>query len=362
MGGKRRMKKFMKIFLLIIAVIVAVIVGLVGTLLIKNKIATQKPYYKDDYYRDFVSDCALEQTYAGTGAYEVSGVAYRSENKTIGNIRIWYPSEMNGSKKSYPLIVVTNASNTAALNYKPFFERLASWGFVVIGNDDRQAGTGKSTSETLDYILALNADPDSIFYGKINEEKIGCVGYSQGGAGAINAVTKFENSPMFSSLFTGSAAYPLLSANMGWSYDASLISIPYFMTAGTGTSDDTGVADIYAEFGGISPLAALIGNYEAITANTWKVMARVTGAEHEEMLQKTDGYMTAWMLFTLCVDSQAEKVFAGEDAELKINGSWQDIAIRQPEQSRSGQKDCCPIRSNPFIVPLLYRNKMVKYL
>jgi hypothetical protein len=45
-------------------------------------------------------------------------MAVKSEDKSIGNIRIWYPSEM---ENRYPLIVVVNGSNTAALNYEPYF-------------------------------------------------------------------------------------------------------------------------------------------------------------------------------------------------------------------------------------------------
>lgn len=250
-------------------------------------------------------------------------------NNNRGNIRIWYPSELEESEKQYPMILVVNASNMAALNYEPYFCRLASWGFIVVGNDDRQTGTGVTASKTLDFMLDLNSDCDSDFYGKIDETAIGCVGYSQGDAGAINAVTQYENSGKFTALFTGSAAYALLSTSMGWEYDISKVTIPYFMTAGTGKSDDTGVADINAEFGGVAPLASLIQNYEVISDDVFKVRARVAGAEHEDMQVKTDAYMTAWMLYHLQGDAEAGNVFLGENAELLDNTSWQDIEKNQ---------------------------------
>ncbi len=68
----------------------------------------------------------------------------RQKKKNIGNYRIFYPTELKTSEKQYSIVVVVNASNTAALNYEVCFKRLASWGFIVIGNDDRQAGTGKT--------------------------------------------------------------------------------------------------------------------------------------------------------------------------------------------------------------------------
>ncbi|MBR3840516.1 MAG: alpha/beta hydrolase, partial [Erysipelotrichales bacterium] len=212
---------------------------------------------------------------------------------------------------------------------KPVYARLASWGFVVVGNDDRQTGTGETASETLDYVLNLNKDENSELFGKMDEEYIGCVGYSQGGAGAINAVTRFENSDKFTALFTGSASYALLSKNMGWEYDVSKINIPYFMTAGTVSSDDAGNFDIHSnevkEFPGVAPLASLVENYDRITADVFKIRARITGAEHEQMLQKTDGYMTAWMLYHLQGDMKAASVFVGENAEILTNSGWQDV-------------------------------------
>lgn len=54
-------------------------------------------------------------------------------------------------------------------------------GFVVIGNDDRQTGTGASASQTLDYILGQNDHSDSLFHDRIDVENIGIAGYSQGG-------------------------------------------------------------------------------------------------------------------------------------------------------------------------------------
>ena len=318
------MKKVMKIIGIVLLCIVVLVVVLIVVNMIKTAINNKRVWVPDDYYTAFESDSALEKKYAGLGEYEVKELEFESENKSIDKIRVWYPNE--AEDRQYPVIVIVNASNTAALNLKPAYARLASWGFIVVGNDDRQTGTGKTASETLDYVLNLNKDKNSELFGKIDEEHIGCVGYSQGGAGAINAVTKFENSDKFTALFTGSAAYALLSKNMGWEYDVSQINIPYFMTAGTGNTDDNG-GSIHDDknLAGIAPLASLVENYDGITADVFKIRARVTGAEHEQMLQKTDGYMTAWMLYHLQGDTEAASVFVGENADILTNNGWQDV-------------------------------------
>ena len=318
------MKKILKIVGIVILGIIILIVLVAGFLLIKNYIDSGKPWLEKDYYTQFQSNSELEKKYAGLGDYEVSGMAVKSEDKTIGNIRIWYPSEMNNRQNKYPLIVVVNGSNTAALNYEPYFERLASWGFLVVGNDDRQAGTGISTALTLDYMLEQNQNSDGLFYEKIDTQNIGIVGYSQGGVGAVRAVTECENSGWYKTIFTGSAAHSYL-AQMWGGYDASKVSIPWFMTAAAGTSDDTGAMDAATEWLGVAPLSSLVENYDAMPDYVFKLRARVAGAEHEEMQMKTDGYMTAWMLYQLQGDEEAGKALTGENAEILRNANWQDI-------------------------------------
>ena len=318
------MKKVMKIIGIVLLCIVVLVVVLIVVNMIKTAINNKRVWIPDNYYMAFESDSALEKKYAGLGEYEVKELEFEFENKSIDKIRVWYPNE--AEDRQYPVILVVNASNTAALNLKPAYARLASWGFIVVGNDDRQTGTGKTASETLDYVLNLNKDKNSELFGKTDEEHIGCVGYSQGGAGAINAVTRFENSDKFTALFTGSASYALLSKNMGWGYDVSQIKIPYFMTAGTGNTDDNG-GSIHDDknLAGIAPLASLVENYDGITADVFKLRARVTGAEHQDMLHLTDGYMTAWMLYHLQGDTEAASVFVGENADILTNNGWQDV-------------------------------------
>lgn len=317
------MRKVLKIVGIVILgmIILIVLVLVVSFLLMKNYIDSQKPWLAKDYYTQFQSDSELEKKYAGLGDYEVSVMAVKSEDKSIGNIRIWYPSEM---ENRYPLIVVVNGSNTAALNYEPYFERLASWGFVVVGNDDRQAGAGISTSLTLDYMLEQNQNSDSLFYEKIDVQNIGIAGYSQGGVGAVRAVTECGNSGLYKTIFTGSAAHSYL-AQMWGGYDASKVSIPWFMAAASGTSDDTGATDAATEWLGVAPLSSLVENYDAMPDNVFKLRARVAGAEHAEMQMKTDGYMTAWMLYQLQGDEEAGKALTGENAEILRNANWQDI-------------------------------------
>ena len=319
------MKKVLKILGIVVLALVVVLAAFFAYAQYKNWKTLNTPILPDDYYKSFAeafpAGGKLEEYYAGQGSYEVDHLEYKSDNKSISTIHVYYPAELKTSGKQYPVVMVVNGSNTPAKIYLPFFQRLASWGFVAVGTDDPQAGTGETTSIALDFLL-----DESEIAGQIDRDNIGITGYSQGGAGALGAATKYENSHLYKAIFTGSAAYPLLAISMGWEYDSSKISIPYFMTAATGTSDDLGVADINKEFGGVSPLASLVEIYTSIADDVLKIRARVTGAEHEQMQARTDGYMTAWMLYHLQDDQEAGKVFLGEDAEILHNTNWQDIA------------------------------------
>jgi len=316
------MKKLMKIVLILSGVILILL--LAGFLYIRSMMpgGDGNNDITEGYYERFTSDAPLEMKYANPGLFETGYTEYASDNESIGKIRVWYPINLESNEKKWPMIMVVNASGTPASSYEPFFSRLASWGFVVVGNEDGQTGNGFTASMTLEFML--NVPSDSILAGKIDYDNMGIIGYSQGGAGAICAVTNYENGACYKAMFTGSAAYPTLAENMGWEYDISKVTIPYFMVAGTGKSDDSG-SDPETSYGGVSPLSALISNYNSISDDVQKVRARAVGAEHEQMLMRSDGYMTAWMLYQLASDEEASAVFTGNKAEILHNSNWQDV-------------------------------------
>ena len=316
------MKKMLKI-VLILAVILLVL-GIATFHYIKSVMPSGDGNNDiiEGYYKKFQSDASLEMKYSQLGAFETAYTEFPSDNESIGRVRVWYPKELENGTKTWPMIMVVNASGTPAASYEPFFPRLASWGFIVIGNEDGQTGNGETASLTLNFLL--NMPSDSVLSGKIDYDSMGIIGYSQGGAGAICAVTNYKNGAHYKAMFTGSAAYPTLAKNMGWEYDVSKVTIPYFMAAGTGKSDDSG-NDPEKGYGGVSPLSALITNYDSIADDVPKVRARAVGAEHEQMLMRSDGYMTAWMLYQLTGDEEAGSVFLGGNAEILRNANWQDV-------------------------------------
>lgn len=216
------------------------------------------------------------------------------------------------------MVIMVNGTGVPASKYEAIFDHLASWGFIVVGNEDSESWDGSSTSLSLDFILALNKDSNSILYNKINTDAIGVAGHSQGDVGAINASTNFENSMLFKSIYTASTTHHELAIGLKWPYDVSKIHIPYFMVAGDGKFDSET----------ITPLSSLEENFKAMPDNVMKIMARRKNTDHGQMLANADGYMTAWFLYTLTENEKASIVFSGDSPEISNNSdNWQDVLI-----------------------------------
>lgn len=309
------MKKILKTILIIVVIIFLLAIGI---LMILKNIAS-KPV-KSDYYNYVDSWGMLEKKYTSYGDFEVNSIEFESNEELFDNYKIWYPSKLeeNNSDK-YPVVVFVNGTGVPYQKYGATFEHLASWGFVVIGNDDANSASGESSSITLDYILSLNSNEESVFFNKLDITSVGISGHSQGGVGAINAVTEFGNSNIFKSIYTASTTSIELANALEWNYDVTKISIPYFMVAGTGKVDAETIA----------PLESMIKNYINLNSDIKAVMARRKNTDHGDMLLNADGYMTAWFRYTLMNDEEASKVFLGDSAEILSNlNNWQDVRVK----------------------------------
>ncbi len=107
------MKKVLKI----LGILLGVIVLLAAAFLIYNAVKTHKtlndPRLPDDYYTSIKTGGALEAKYVGRGRYEIESIVVPSDNKSIKNIRIYYPAGLKGTDRKYPLIMVVNGSQSS---------------------------------------------------------------------------------------------------------------------------------------------------------------------------------------------------------------------------------------------------------
>ena len=308
--------KLLKGVLKIIKWIVIVILVLALLIVVWYLWEDNKPSVSKVSMKEIETGGDIENKYLQKGKYETSKITSKEE-KPIKKYTIYYPSELKNTDLKYPMVLIVNGTGGKATKYEPLFQQLASWGFIVVGTQDKGTGTGKTTIKTLNYMLSENKNKDSIFYGKIDVDNIGITGHSQGGAATMNAITKFEESKYFKTAVPLSPVSEKTTAEMtNYTYDSSNVKIPIFILAGT-----SGEFEIET----VIPFTEYQKMYDKITSP--KVQARRTGMTHDDMLYKAEGYVTAWFMWQLQGDEEAGKAFIGDNPELLTNKMYQDQRI-----------------------------------
>lgn len=308
---------------------IAVLVGMAAVGAIQDW-SRDVPSVTADYYTQTQTGGEIEEIYTAMGEYDVDYAEYPAQDLLIKQYKIWYPSALAGEEgREWPIVVMANGTGVPASRYAPVFRHLASWGFVVIGNEMQNSWSGGASAGALDLLAELNEDPSSLFYHKLDLDNVGSAGHSQGAIGAINAVTAQPNGDSYKALYLASTPSSLYASTLEWAYDPALIDVPCFMTAGTGLLDagEAGSPEVAEEAQEVSiaPLWSQEENYSLIPDSVPKLRARRTGADHAEMLPWPDGYMTAWFMYWLQGDEAAGRAFFGPDAEIVHNPLWQDI-------------------------------------
>ena len=308
--------KFFKVLLKIlkiIFVIFLILILLIGLLYLWEDNA---PVIFKGYNEKIETGGKIESQYLQNGIFETSKTTVKEE-KPINKYTIYYPSELKSSDKSYPMVLIVNGTGGKATKYEPMLSQLASWGFIVVGTQDKATGTGESSITTLNYMLSENENVNSIFYDKIDIYNIGISGFSQGGAGTLRAITMFDESHYFKTAVPLSPVSEKTAAKTtNYPYDSSKINCPIFMLAGTSGEFETEI---------VIPIGEMNKMYEKISSP--KVMARRVGMTHDDMMYKAQGYVTAWFMWQLQGDEEASKAFNGENVEILNNELYQDIKI-----------------------------------
>lgn len=144
------------------------------------------------------------------------------------------------------MILFANGSGVPVKKYEDVLKHMASWGFIAIGNNQDHSWFGSDISKMLYFMELKNTknDEKNPFFDKIDMEKIGISGHSQGGVATINAINNFKNSEKIRSAYSISPTSLELAHGLSWDYDVTKIQIPIFYSAGTGDSDAKIVAPL----------------------------------------------------------------------------------------------------------------------
>lgn len=300
------MKLVLKI-LKIAGILLLILLALIAALLL---FLSMRPFVPNNYTKTVDTGGGIEARYLSMGAHEVR----YAEAEAPGDwkkFEAFYPAGLETEEGAYPVVVFANGTGVAASKYKALFRHLASWGFIVLGNEDPCTCTGASAEATLVWLLEQNSDPSSVFYQKVNAGRIGISGHSQGGVAVFNAVSKQPHGGLYTCAVSLSPTEWALAMAIGLEYDPSKMAVPTLILAA-------------AENDVISP-DGVKGLADAIPAGT--VTALRPGMDHGRMLYSADGYVTAWFMWKLQGDQDAAKAFVGESPELLGNTLYQDAAV-----------------------------------
>ncbi len=227
-----------------------------------------------------------------------------SLNAEIENLRdvdwslytIFRPACFKSGEK-YPVITWANGTCGEISGYVALLSNLASYGFVVFASNSTWTGTSPTDHvqlRALDYAKALNEDPNSIYYQRLDMDHIGAMGHSQGAAATNNA----DSDPRIKSV---------IFWNTGTSNEKPFLNV-------------SGERDVMMN----SPDSMAAGVNAATQPGAWlyyhKVLQTGGGSTgHLVLMEQPDRVIEmqlAWWKWQLKGDQEAKKMFVGPDCGL----------------------------------------------
>ncbi|HMI90701.1 MAG TPA: hypothetical protein VK509_05025 [Polyangiales bacterium] len=101
---------------------------------------------------------------------------------------VFYPGCMPEGEK-FPVITWGNGTCAMPEGYGPLLRYVASFGYIVVAANNREVAGGEPMTLGIDYLFAENDKADSDFYQRIDKDKVGAMGHSQGGGATISAAS-----------------------------------------------------------------------------------------------------------------------------------------------------------------------------
>ncbi|WP_146251141.1 poly(ethylene terephthalate) hydrolase family protein [Nocardia tenerifensis] len=305
----------------------AVQVGMVSIALVTGAVAHADP-------APYVPAPGVESTYFEPGPAAVNErLGFGCCDTTGAKFDLWYPADLGTER--HPIVLWGNGSDAIPSQYAHLLRHLASWGFVVIGTENQQTGSGVDIRKSLDYLLAQDEDPASVFFGKLDREAVGAVGHSQGATGVLNALRD-----------SGGAiktAVPLEIAAQRFCSNAAKCTDTRSLTTGSVFLVNGSADGIISPSRQLLPwqLEGLQSNqayYEAVPANLTKAWGTLNGPDHNDVQGQPDcaaasspcrvgvygylGYPTAWLMAQLRGDAAARDAFRPGGDFYKSSPNW----------------------------------------
>jgi hypothetical protein len=241
-----------------------------------------------------------------TGDFTADGTfTATSGDVTSVSCTIFRPTVLGAGGCLNPVIVWGNGTFNTPQSYTALFNHWATHGFIVAAADTSNSGSGKEMLACLQYMIDQNGAAGSDYQGKVDVNHIASSGYSQGGAGCLEA----SIDPRF---LVTAAVSPFISLPLG-GYDTTSVMKqihPLFMISG-----------------GADTVAVPSSNQQPIfmQAPVPIVWATHAGSSHLEVLGAGGAYagpLTAWFRYKLMNDPAAGQWFEKPPCNLCSASGW----------------------------------------
>jgi len=215
---------------------------------------------------------------------------------------IFRPAALGADGKN-AIVLWGNGTGQTPDNYRPILDNLASYGFVVAAANTPNAGTGTEMLACLDWLAAENGRAGSPYNGKLDLDRVGASGHSQGGGGALMAGRNARVK----------ATAPIQPYTTGLGYVAGA------------QGQQTGPTLLLS--GGADTLAPPAANQQPVfdQGNRPIFWATLNGASHMIPAQgggTYKGILAAWFRFQLNNDMRAAAMFQGQRCVYCTSTDW----------------------------------------
>ncbi len=217
---------------------------------------------------------------------------------------IYRPRTLGEEGRRHPIILWGNGTGGTPGTYGDLLDHWASHGFVVAAARTSDAGSGEEMIDCLDYLVQQNGRSSGTYAGRLDVNRVGSSGHSQGGGGSIMAGRD--------SRITATAPFQPYVLGLGHvSSSQGQQNGPMFLMTG---SSDT--------------LAGPVLNGRPVfnKANVPVFWGNLDGAGHFEPVGDGGdfrGPSTAWYRYHLMDDNSAESTFYGSNCELCTDRDWE---------------------------------------
>lgn len=211
------------------------------------------------------------------------------------------PKDMAQGGLCHPVVTWGNGTGANPSMYKVLLNNLASHGFVVIGSNSPNVGSGTPAPMVVgvDWVVAQNDDPASVLYHRIDTTHIGATGHSQGA--------------MATSRASGDARINASVPIEGAMTQRNLHGPAMFFC---GTLDTlVGCDGANSALNAVTTLPAMYAEYHSVDHGSWMSF---TGTKPSVV----ETVVTAWMRVHLMGDTALRPWFYGASCKLCTDSGW----------------------------------------